>query len=52
MGHLASDLVLLLFSSTDIGREAGGLEPDTSVGKGQVMGVPTVRPGAEGTPGV
>lgn len=33
VGHLASVLVLLLFSSIDIGREPGSLEPSTSVGK-------------------
>ena len=52
MGHLASVLVLLLFSSTDVGREAGGLELGTSVGKEQGMGVLTVRPGAEAAPGI
>ena len=52
VGRLASALVLLLLSSTDIGREAGGLEPRTSTGKGQVVGVQTVRPGAAGAPGI
>lgn len=45
---ILGSLGLLLFSSTDIGREAGGLEPGTSVGKRHVMVVPVVRPGGEG----
>lgn len=52
MVHLAPVSVLLLFSSTDIGREAGGLEPGTSVWEEQMKGVLTARPGSEGTPGV